>query len=616
VIACSAPPVTPSVTVPRAQVNKYETVTIRCRDVGADYYIWTLPEGLTAESDNTATNTTGNEWQTPADSIVVTAAAEGFYAVNLFSVVAKNDCGESDPGVGIDGLIRVESCDKEPSDPYITTLSGVIASGTRFSVTANIDTKGSTTYEWSVPQGLTIVSGNGTRTISIEASTIGIYGGSDIKVKISNNCGSLTTAALGTFTVVGRGTLGTDLVGKNGTYTTFKYPMNLGTWMTANSKEGTPTWTTSTGYPENERGSYYNEADAPTACPAGWVLPNSRQVEDLWAYLKGLSSITSENEPWTNPNVAAGYVRQSNGVGSSWGQYLLLRTSLVPADAYARITYPGLAYAVLPVLAADRVNGISVRCIKSACDEAPTIFSISEPSPYIPVGAQDTLIVNARSIGNTTYAWSVPSGVTVVSGATSNTLVIKFNTKITGNWNQLSCVVTNDCGASSISGTGTFEVMDAGSPGDPLRVGDHIYNTYNFPNGMGTWTLDYWHELPATATTFPEQEEGERGYYYWRDNAGLQCPENWALPTNAQSMQVGYFSRLLDPANPARESFWGESAFQGYIVDGIPFGWGTNAAFWSQTGDIAASPSARKYHIYLGTLGTGIVGVKCVKVNE
>jgi hypothetical protein len=158
VAGCTEAPAVPTLTVPRIQASLGGTFTLTCGDVGADYYTWTLPEGLAGGTD--ATNTTDNNWKTTANSIIVAASMEGFHTAELFSVTATNGCGTSEQGIGITGVITVEECEELPSDPYIAVLKVVRTIGATFTVSIVATSNGNTTYEWSVPQGLNIVIDN------------------------------------------------------------------------------------------------------------------------------------------------------------------------------------------------------------------------------------------------------------------------------------------------------------------------------------------------------------------------------------------------------------------------------------------------------------------------
>jgi uncharacterized protein (TIGR02145 family) len=584
---CTGAPATPTISMPLTtkRLAPGDTCSIWCSDVAADTYHWTLPEGLTAESLETSVN-----------SIVLTASALGIYSPVSIKVKASRICNEtaynSGENIGTGGLIFVEEC-QAPGDPSVPVLGGTFYTGGTFGVNIVINAKGAINYEWSLPAGLEIISEKNTYSVTIKANAAGIYKGSDIKLKATTSCGSITVACLGTFTVLSSagGVQGPDFTGENGEYATYRYPANLGTWMTDNSKEGTPTGTSYPNHDEGERGYYYNTSDALGACPEeeGWTLPATAQYSALWSYLGAISSLTPENEPWVNPDKAGGYLL--NETGSSWNASFVFWAA--SDNVYYRVNTPDIAYS--NAIQNNPTAAFNVRCIKAEeeCSEPPTIVqSIRRMSPVIPVGGQDTVIVKAASLGNTTCSWSVPSGVTIVSGQTSDTLVIRFPAKGNFSWKQLSCKVTNSCGSVTVSGDGDFIVTDTGymEETDFTSESSNSYRTYNFPNGIGTWMIDNWKEEPATLKAYPgEHAEGERGYYYDYAAALTACPAGWKLPTVTQAYRMAMFAKTLPAEHPVRDAVWDPNTYAGYTslqTNGTwaTGAWGLNSVLWAETG--------------------------------
>jgi hypothetical protein len=344
VTGCDCPPAIPTLNIANNRINVGETVTLSCSDVGATSYEWILPEGLTAPSTTTSVN-----------SIVVTGAAEGIYYANDIKVYAYNSYDRSE-GVGTGGIIFVETCTLPPSDLYFAALNINCTLGYRFTAYLTTNTKGNTKYEWSVPAGLTIVetSPEGTPHAIIEATAIGNYKGSDIKIKISNDCGSIIGSGSGTITVNAQGTQGADLVGDNGTYTTFNYPMGLGTWMTANSKEGNPTYKQYPGYEEGERGYYYSYKELSMACPQGWSIPTKKALRKVIQFALSLPTGNEAHDSWWSLDNLAGFFRESTPV--EWGStgYILA----VDGEVYYYPTSKSVQSTV------NRVRSAGVRCIK------------------------------------------------------------------------------------------------------------------------------------------------------------------------------------------------------------------------------------------------------------
>jgi hypothetical protein len=133
----------------------------------ASSYSWTLPTGLSITS-GAGTN-----------SINVTA--DNSYIGGVVSVVAVNGCGNS--------AIRTKTLYLNPiSTPGIITgtNSGLCgASAVNYSTTGSLS---ASSYNWTVPSGAVISSGQGTNAIQVDFS--GATGGGNVSVQAINGCGT------------------------------------------------------------------------------------------------------------------------------------------------------------------------------------------------------------------------------------------------------------------------------------------------------------------------------------------------------------------------------------------------------------------------------------------
>jgi hypothetical protein len=86
-------------------------------------------------------------------------------------------------------------CSGAPSITSISGFSGTYNLNAEFDVTCNATTTGVTLYTWTVPSGLSVVSGNGTTTVRLKGSTAGTYTGNTLNCTVSNACGSATNTA-------------------------------------------------------------------------------------------------------------------------------------------------------------------------------------------------------------------------------------------------------------------------------------------------------------------------------------------------------------------------------------------------------------------------------------
>ena len=512
-----SPPAMPTLVLASGlDLNPGDSVTISCGDVGADEYIWTLPAGITAISATTTVNR------------ITVAVAVGVYESNTFKVKAKNIAGESALRTGSGGRIVAKTCSSPPDGnirPF-TSQSYTLGSHISFQLMVNIE--GTTRYQWEAPEGLTMINDTA-RTLTVRCDKLGTYNAGDVKVRITNNCDQVTVSGTGSFKVVdvaGTGSAGTVTGNSGTTYTTYTYPNGLGTWMTQNSKEGTPIETTSPGQAPGERGYYYDANSAPSACPTGWVLPAQAQIAALWSHLGGMSSVNAQNEPWL-----ASAARAGKSDGTDWNLRAYYRTTtgtqayyVTDSAQYTNITTAGID------------EGFPVRCVKNACDMSPQALSFSRVfRTVVPVGVTDSMLVGYRNFrSDTTVVWTLPSWLSLVS-ETKDKVVFQYNTPGIHDWSDLTCTVTNSCGSSTISGSGSLTITgDLGSDGPDLVIpGGGTYKTYNFPAGIGTWMLTPLKEQPA-AYIWNEGGPSPHGHLYDRTSAQSMCPNGWRLPTDAE----------------------------------------------------------------------------------
>jgi uncharacterized protein (TIGR02145 family) len=144
------------------------TQTYSCPVVtGATFYTWTLPAGTTINSGQGTT------------SINITMGAA--FVSGTISVSAGNGCGNS--------VVRSATISSAPSTP--SSVSGPIngvCNGTNQNYSCPISTTGASSYNWTVPVGSTINSGQGTNAINVTLPASYLSG--TIAVTAGNACGS------------------------------------------------------------------------------------------------------------------------------------------------------------------------------------------------------------------------------------------------------------------------------------------------------------------------------------------------------------------------------------------------------------------------------------------
>ncbi|MFN6946227.1 MAG: glycosyl hydrolase family 8, partial [Cytophagaceae bacterium] len=130
---------------------------------GATGYTWTLPAGATIASGNNSNSITVNFGTSGGD----------------ISVRAVNACGES--------IARTRSITVNPIpvQPGVIAGNGTVCSGAVGVVYSIATVNGATGYNWTVPAGATITSGQNTTSITV---TFGSSGG-NVSVRAVNDCG-------------------------------------------------------------------------------------------------------------------------------------------------------------------------------------------------------------------------------------------------------------------------------------------------------------------------------------------------------------------------------------------------------------------------------------------
>lgn len=131
-------------------------------------YVWSVPEGVTITSGQ----------GTPRITVDASSPVSG-----IITVSASNTCGQSPTWNG-----RVMILDGTPEIPAeITGQVNGVCGLTDITYTTD-SVYGATSYNWTVPQGVTIISGNGTRFVTVQFTSSFTTG--DICVDAENSCGT------------------------------------------------------------------------------------------------------------------------------------------------------------------------------------------------------------------------------------------------------------------------------------------------------------------------------------------------------------------------------------------------------------------------------------------
>lgn len=185
----------------------------------ATHYVWFMPQGATIVSGQGSTS--------------VVLSFDNTFSSGFIAVAASNTCGQSG-----DLVPRVLPLNVLPAKP--SSISGNafgICNSTQTFTTPVINS--ATTYEWTIPAGATLVSGQGTNTLNLSFSSSFTTG--TLCVKAVNGCGKSDATCI---TVSGIAAMPASITGparvcyKDGNYvysTTAVFGANSYTWTVPNN---------------------------------------------------------------------------------------------------------------------------------------------------------------------------------------------------------------------------------------------------------------------------------------------------------------------------------------------------------------------------------------------
>ncbi|NDV97116.1 PKD domain-containing protein [Dysgonomonas sp. 521] len=196
---CEAAP-TPTITFNPSPViidqNGTFTATVSVSDPTGVTYKWTisptgLAQGLSIDASSSDTDS----------SIRIKGATVGTINANVISVTATNECGTG-TATG-NGNITVNDC--LPVNRAIAFSPSPVVIDINNTFIASVTILSGETVSWSIvnaaTNGLTIQGSNTGSSVTIKGTKSGIFNASDIKVTITNSCGSRTISGTGTITV-------------------------------------------------------------------------------------------------------------------------------------------------------------------------------------------------------------------------------------------------------------------------------------------------------------------------------------------------------------------------------------------------------------------------------
>lgn len=415
------------------------TGNVYTTEAGMSNYSWVVSAGGTITNGGTSSSNT----------VVVTWTAAGARTVG---VNYQNSVGCA-AAVATSYAVTVGAPPASPSP-----ISGVIvpceASIQNYSVTA----VAGVTYTWTVPFGFTILSGQGSSSISVQ---VGASGG-DISVLSLNTCGiggvssgyitvSPLPAAAGTIA----GTPG-PCVGNTFTYSVLNTPATTYTWTvpagwTILSGQGTNSITTQ---PSTTAGSI--SVTPSNTC--GSAIPSTKAVTPI-TIPAATSPINGAADTCANATGLIYSVTPVAGITHTW--ILPNGWSVVSGQGTSTITVnAGAAGGVISVYPSNNCGTGPASTKSVVLNQVP-----AQPTPLtgpVQACAGDTLGFKVPLIAGETYQWTVPAGWAIVTGQGTDSLTV-----VTGfNGGTVAVVASNECGSgipATLAIVVNFVLADAGT---------------------------------------------------------------------------------------------------------------------------------------------------------
>ncbi len=437
-----SPPAQPeAITGSTSVCNGQQNLTYAVNPVaGATRYDWTAP-GWTIVSGQGTT------------SIVVTAGS----ANTTISVVAVNACGVTGPA-----QLKAVVTQVVPAKPGAITGEPLscISKELTYSIAPVANATG---YTWAVPQGWSIISGQGTTAIKVK---VGSATG-EVTVAATNGCGTSAASSLAVTTTSENPTGITAIAGNNAacanstaTYSVEKSP---------NAK--TYTW----------------------AVPAGWSIVSGQgtnQVTVKAGNTAGEISITATNDCGstrvsrtigvsTSLPSDAGAITGNSSVCSASVQYYSIAqvagatgyTWSVPADwkitagqnTTSITVQAGEASGDVTVVATNACGNSKAAVKAVAITSTSPVISAINGSASVCAGTTAGLIYSIAPVANSTYTWAVSGDWEITAGQGTASVTVKAGTQA----GEITVQVKNECGNGASK---TLKVQVQGAPVAPSKI--------------------------------------------------------------------------------------------------------------------------------------------------
>jgi len=545
---------------------------------GASSYVWNLPSGLTLTSQ------TGRS---------VTVAVSSSFVSGLLTVKAVNDCGET--------LVRSTTVRK----------AAVLVGGVAFNVTGNsiICTNATQTYtattvaggvySWTVPTGVTILSGQGTNAITVSTDVDFTSG------RINTICNTSGLTLKATIFVAGIAkpssiTGITNLCGiTSATYSVvdgagFTYTWSVPSGMVITSGEGSSSIIVSVA----EGTSGIIRVRAQSVCGFSSARMLTVSAFPILGRISGITRVcgaveatfdTSGNPISNNPLSTYTYsVAAVSGVTSYNWTVPSGATILTGQGANSITVSYNLTTFESGLISVEGVNSCGIAGLQNINVSTAT-GTITGPTSLCPL---TSATYNVPLDLGTDFVWTLPQGMTVTGGAGTANITVSITHPINfDHSNQVSVSFTTGCGGTRTLGLSVNcsdytnlasafcgATIDHGDRVSPIGVTGATGYKFNIYNADGTTMLasieNFHHGFSFTqmnftfGATYQVRVQVKRGSVYGAEGAACAVTLREVPTTTLASYQCGETINYNDRVYPIGVSGATGYKFNIYNADG------------------------------------------------
>jgi len=478
----------------------------------ATSYNWSVPSGWTINSGQNS------------NSITVTAGTVG--QNGNISISASDDCGTS-----ADKTLAVTVKNGTPNTPGTISGTADICPGTSqtYSISAVAN---ATSYNWSVPSGWTINSGQNSNSITVTAGTVGQNG--NISISASDDCGTSADKTLAVTVKNGTpntpGTISGTADICPGTSQTYSIsPVANATSYNWSVPSG---WTINSGQNSNSI-----TVTAGTAGQNGNISVNAS--DDCGTSADNTLAVTVKNGTPNTPGTISGTADICPGTSQTYSISPVANATSynwsVPSGWTINSGQNSTSITVTAGTAGKNGN-ISVNASDDCGISADKTLAVTvkKGTPNTPGTITGSAVVCSTATGltysisavpnATSYNWTVPSGWTIQSGTGTKTITINA-ASASGN---IIVTAQNDCGTSTAQSLAITTTN--GVPAQPSTITASKYTVCP----------------PETGFTLSVPQTSDADGYQWF------LPEGWEITngtgTNAITVKINASSNYSNPA--------------------------------------------------------------------